>query len=597
MGLFDAITDMADALSEGVETVSSGLKEALGVDDPAPSAESGSAATGGGGAATPSNAASRIVEGSGGYVYEQLPDGNIIILSGPGGKRAVARGTKAWQAITDEIGAYGPAEEEDEIIIMDEEETDDDDPEEDEILIFDEDDLDDDEILIFDEDDSEEDELEQISDEEAAAAELFWFENEDPYDLLDDTVDGLNESLGLIYDKASNGRHTELAERGESLNNKYPEMMRLLGKGDDASLATVSNYLEEAASVRRQLQQADFDDERKHWEANVAKREALLDSIAGVPAEQELLDRFDSIVANAEDHYLYAMANLEWDQFALECKNYVSMWEAGLIDEEEEDLPEFYSEGAPDSEFPESGEDVPDLISEGLKASWEVIEDVGYGVWRVGESINVFDMDRNVEIGMENERLERLLDKLLSTVGGAAVAGGEALYKHGVFRTISELVVIYETMNYIATLAPEDVKALAAKGADKITAAAEDWAKKKIAQKVGKSIAKTVIKKSVVRIATNQIAKTAIAKTFTRKMATAVATSETGVGNLITAYGLMGFVQKMSRASQRLKALSPWLHNQAVRADVDLLWVFIEPILEQIKDLVIAKVDELLESI
>lgn len=49
----------------------------------------------------------RTVEGSGGYSYEQYPDGTLVIRSGPGVNRPVrlVQGA-AWQAITDEIGVF-----------------------------------------------------------------------------------------------------------------------------------------------------------------------------------------------------------------------------------------------------------------------------------------------------------------------------------------------------------------------------------------------------------------------------------------------------------------------------------------------------------
>ncbi|HMV69910.1 MAG TPA: hypothetical protein PKA64_23925, partial [Myxococcota bacterium] len=54
--------------------------------------------------------APRVVHGSGGYTYQQHPDGALVILDGPRGKgtRIEPGGPKAaaWQAITREIGAY-----------------------------------------------------------------------------------------------------------------------------------------------------------------------------------------------------------------------------------------------------------------------------------------------------------------------------------------------------------------------------------------------------------------------------------------------------------------------------------------------------------
>lgn len=52
----------------------------------------------------------RIVHGGGGYVYAQFPDGELVISQGPEGQKdlEVKRGTKAWKAITEEIGSPPP---------------------------------------------------------------------------------------------------------------------------------------------------------------------------------------------------------------------------------------------------------------------------------------------------------------------------------------------------------------------------------------------------------------------------------------------------------------------------------------------------------
>ena len=50
----------------------------------------------------------RVVPGGGGYVYAQYPDGEIVIQESPTGQKdlPVQRGSKAWKAITKEIGPY-----------------------------------------------------------------------------------------------------------------------------------------------------------------------------------------------------------------------------------------------------------------------------------------------------------------------------------------------------------------------------------------------------------------------------------------------------------------------------------------------------------
>jgi hypothetical protein len=66
------------------------------------------AATGPPGQAKPAaTGATRIVIASGGYTYQQNPDGSIVILKSPisGGGAVLTSGT-AWTEITKEIGAY-----------------------------------------------------------------------------------------------------------------------------------------------------------------------------------------------------------------------------------------------------------------------------------------------------------------------------------------------------------------------------------------------------------------------------------------------------------------------------------------------------------
>lgn len=46
----------------------------------------------------------RRVKGGGGYVYDQFPDGAIVIVDGPSGKGARLTSGRAWDAITSEIG-------------------------------------------------------------------------------------------------------------------------------------------------------------------------------------------------------------------------------------------------------------------------------------------------------------------------------------------------------------------------------------------------------------------------------------------------------------------------------------------------------------
>src|SRR5215207_5883547 len=91
MGFFD---DVMDAVSD---TVSTGVKKALELAEPLGHAFKGKEA--------------RDVVGGGGYVYSQYPDGSLIIKQGPNGLHdvKVKNGTKAWKAITAEIGPWVPA--------------------------------------------------------------------------------------------------------------------------------------------------------------------------------------------------------------------------------------------------------------------------------------------------------------------------------------------------------------------------------------------------------------------------------------------------------------------------------------------------------
>lgn len=59
---------------------------------------------------TPTCAAPRTVSGRGDYVYEQWPSGEIAIVSGPNGEKGlrVRCGSRAWEAITAEIGPVAP---------------------------------------------------------------------------------------------------------------------------------------------------------------------------------------------------------------------------------------------------------------------------------------------------------------------------------------------------------------------------------------------------------------------------------------------------------------------------------------------------------
>lgn len=69
-------------------------------------AESGSTSASQPGA--PDYTLARIVHGGGGYVYAQWSDDELVIMEGPGGEKdqPVKRNTKAWKAITAEIGTY-----------------------------------------------------------------------------------------------------------------------------------------------------------------------------------------------------------------------------------------------------------------------------------------------------------------------------------------------------------------------------------------------------------------------------------------------------------------------------------------------------------
>ncbi len=49
---------------------------------------------------------SRVVEGAGGYTYEQHPDGSVRILAGPTGVGSQLESGAAWEAITAEIGPH-----------------------------------------------------------------------------------------------------------------------------------------------------------------------------------------------------------------------------------------------------------------------------------------------------------------------------------------------------------------------------------------------------------------------------------------------------------------------------------------------------------
>lgn len=62
--------------------------------------------------ATSNVSTGRRVNGAGGYVYQQMPDGTIFIVSGPSGSGTLLKPNsgQAWSAITNEIGPYPTAE-------------------------------------------------------------------------------------------------------------------------------------------------------------------------------------------------------------------------------------------------------------------------------------------------------------------------------------------------------------------------------------------------------------------------------------------------------------------------------------------------------
>jgi hypothetical protein len=104
----DAIDDMEQCI-RAAKRKRDELKAEL-----AGNAGNGAAGSSNGSSAAPASASpnytlARIVPGRGGYVYAQWPDGELVIMQGPNGKKdlPVKRGTAAWEAITKELGTFG----------------------------------------------------------------------------------------------------------------------------------------------------------------------------------------------------------------------------------------------------------------------------------------------------------------------------------------------------------------------------------------------------------------------------------------------------------------------------------------------------------
>ncbi|MEO1450377.1 MAG: hypothetical protein AAFV07_12670, partial [Bacteroidota bacterium] len=203
---------------------------------------------------------------------------------------------------------------------------------------------------------------------------------------------------------------------------------------------------------------------------------------------------------------------------------------------------------------------------------------LGYGVSRVAESSGFAGFNRSADIGEENERVMRLLGKLV--VNGAKI--GFTLATVSLFEDVIAGAVGVEAARQLEEMtepAREEMKAkLASAGINIASGFAPGF--------LGKTLVMKIIGKQIVKKAGKEIATTAAAKTFIRKASTAAATSASGVGAILSAYGMMGMLQRMSRASERLKSTYPGLYKVLKKQDLDMMWLFVEPYLPKIKELV-----------
>jgi hypothetical protein len=242
------------------------------------------------GSVSPANAPrnytlARIVPGGGGYTYAQWPDGELAILQGPQGQKdlPVKRGATAWKAITAEIGTYsGTGDSDDEKIVNDDEDT------------------------------------TSIADDE------------EPYELLERALESLDRALGRMYDRGSSGKHDELVDEGNSLHDEYPQVVNHVGQNSDILDDVASDYLSRIKSVCDRIYATDIDDERKVWEANVAERAQILESMRDVPDYENWRARYDAIEGKATA-FLFAEANAAWNSFLPDFRSYCLELAEGLV--------------------------------------------------------------------------------------------------------------------------------------------------------------------------------------------------------------------------------------------------------------------------
>lgn len=230
----------------------------------------------------------------------------------------------------------------------------------------------------------------------------------------------------------------------------------------------------------------------------------------------------------------------------------------------------------------------PGIIMQAIVGAVNGVIDLGHGVSRVAESSGFAGFNRSADIGEENERVKMLLGDVISK--GAKV--GYTAATVSIFEDVIAGIVGVETARQLEEMsepAQEKIKANLASISINIASGLAP-------AMLGKSLVMKVIGKQIVKKAGQEIATSAAAKTFIRKASTAAATSASGIGALLSAYGMLGLFQRMSRASERLKASYPKLYKTLRKQNLDMMWVFVEPYLPKIKEIVAETLKELAED-
>lgn len=200
------------------------------------------------------------------------------------------------------------------------------------------------------------------------------------------------------------------------------------------------------------------------------------------------------------------------------------------------------------------------------KGIYSVGEDIVYGLERTGEGLGIAGSQRLVNIGIENEYLATLLQKLFRF--------GVSTPQSPLFKIILKILI-----RYYAVFPEESLKKIA-----KQAAVGGGYLAGRMI--LGKELAKFVAKTIAVKIAAS-----VAYKKLAKKVGVSAAAGSTGIGIPVSLLMFQGVAQRSAKASRRLRTLSPELYWDLRRENgLDMLYFLVEkPMEKHLQAIVTAK--------